>query len=170
MRAQREEQFEEKDGLKDVVIEIKRTSKKTKGGDRMGFTCLTVVGDQSGSVGLGLGKAPDVRASVKKAARTARQYMVAYPLVGEAKTIPHEIRIHNGACKLILKPAPAGTGIRAGGVVRSVLEVAGYANIVVKRIGTRNKKTNVDTILMALSQLKEVPERTYKVKIKKEKE
>ncbi|MCA9391765.1 30S ribosomal protein S5 [candidate division WWE3 bacterium] len=153
---------EQEQEYEEVVVEIKRTSKKTKGGDRLGFTCLAVVGDKAGQVGAGLGKAPSVRPAIQKAMRKAKNSMVSFPLVGKAKTIPHEIEVANGASRIMLKPAPAGTGIRAGGAVRSVLEVAGVANVVAKRLGSSNKKANVDTTISALTGLKDPSKRVYK--------
>ncbi len=147
--------------LAEVVVEIKRTSKKTKGGDRLSFTALAVVGDNAGSVGTALGKAPDVRAAIKKAIRKAKTKMISFPLVGKAKTIPHEVEVRVGSTTVMFKPAPEGTGIRAGGAIRSVLEVAGVSNVVAKRLGSDSKKSSVDATILALTQLKDPKERVY---------
>jgi len=156
----------------ETVVEIKRTSKKTKGGNRLSFTCLAVVGDGAGKVGTALSRAPNVVSSVKKSMRRARKEMIEFPLIGEARTIPHEIEMTNGACRVLLKPAPAGTGIRAGGPVRSVLQAAGIQNVVAKILGSGNKKGNIDTVLIALSKLSEpsdrLHDRIHKSKKKKE--
>ena len=161
MNEQKPDFIEEQNELQEVVIEIKRTSKKTKGGDRLGFTCLAVVGDGAGSVGVALGKAPLVRDAVRKAMRKAKTKLVSFPVVGEAKTIPHAVEVAYKSSRILLKPAPAGTGIRAGGAVRSVLEVSGLENIVAKRLGSANKKVNVDTTIKALLELKSPEERVH---------
>lgn len=149
-------EFEEK------IIEIKRVAKKTKGGDRLGFTALAVVGDKNGKVGVALCRGEHVISAIKKATRKAKKLMISFPIVGEAKTIPHAIELQNGASHILFKPAPAGTGIRAGGPVRAVLETAGIENVVTKILGTDNKKSNVDTTLMALGKLKEPSEKVVK--------
>ncbi len=155
----------------EVVVEIKRTSKKTKGGDRLSFTALAVVGDNAGLVGVGLGKAPDVRSAIRKSMRKAKTKMISFPLVGKAKTIPHEIEVRVCSTTVIFKPAPEGTGIRAGGAIRSVLEVAGVSNVVAKRLGSNSKKSSVDATILALTQLRDPKDRVYTriAKNKKEK-
>lgn len=136
------------------VIKISRVSKKTKGGNKIGFTALVVIGDRNGRVGVALGKANDVLSAIKKGVRKAKKKLITVPLNGT--TIAHEISIKNGAAKLILKPAPEGTGVIAGGSVRSVLELAGVRNVVAKVLGTTNKLSNVNTTFLALSQIKEI--------------
>lgn len=145
-RYQEPKEFEEK------VVEINRVSKKTKGGNKVGFTALIVIGDRKGKVGVALGKANDVLSAIKKGVRKAKKKLVKVPL--EGTTIPHEIVIKNGAARLILKPAPEGTGIIAGGSVRSVLELAGIKNVVAKILGTNNKLSNVTTTFLALKEIK----------------
>ena len=139
-------EFEEK------VIQVNRVSKKTKGGNRIGFSVLTVVGDRKGRVGVGLGKAPNVVSAIKKGFNRAKRDLVQVPLVGT--TIPHEVRVKRGAAKIIIKPAAPGTGIIAGGPVRSVIEVTGIKDIVSKILGTTNKASNVYATIEALKQLK----------------
>ncbi|MBI4990615.1 30S ribosomal protein S5 [Candidatus Gottesmanbacteria bacterium] len=138
-------EFEEK------VIQVNRVSKKTKGGNKIGFSVLVVVGDKKGRVGVGLGKAADVSSAVKKGMSYAKKHLIAVPMVGT--TIPHEVRIKVGAAKIILKPAPAGTGIRAGGAVRAVVEAAGIRDVVSKILGTDNKASNVYATFKALRRL-----------------
>lgn len=138
-------EFEEK------VIQVNRVSKKTKGGNKIGFSVLVVVGDKKGRVGVGLGKAADVSSAVKKGMSYAKKHLITVPMVGT--TIPHEVRIKVGAAKIILKPAPAGTGIRAGGAVRAVVEAAGIRDVVSKILGTDNKASNVYATFKALRQL-----------------
>ena len=144
------------DGLEEKVIQINRVAKKTKGGNRMGFSVLTVVGDKKVSVGVGLGKAPDVMGDLRKSINRARKGMEKVFLKGT--TIPYEVRIKMGAAKVLLKPAPVGTGIIAGGSVRAVVEAAGVRDVVAKILGTKNKASNVYATMAALKRLKEVKE------------
>lgn len=138
-------EFEEK------VIQVNRVSKKTKGGNRIGFSVLMVVGDRKGKVGVGLGKARDVASSIRKAVAYAKKHLIDVPI--ERGTIPHDIFIKRGAAKVILKPAPEGSGVIAGGAVRSVVEAAGIRNISSKVLGTKNQASNVYATLDALSRL-----------------
>jgi small subunit ribosomal protein S5 len=141
-------EFEEK------VIQVNRVSKKTKGGNRIGFSVLVVVGDRKGRVGVGLGKAGDVQSSIQKGANYAKKHLLAVPL--KDSTIPHEVYIKLGAAKVLLKPASAGTGVIAGGAVRAVVEAAGIRDILSKVLGTSNKASNVYATLQALSKLRSV--------------
>lgn len=139
-------EFEEK------VVQVNRVSKKTKGGNKVGFSVLVVVGDKKGRVGVGLGGAPDVSAAVKKAVLYARKHLYTVPL--KKTTIPHMVFVKLGAAKIMLKPAPAGAGVIAGGPVRAVVEAAGIRDIVSKILGTNNKASNVYATMEALKQLK----------------
>lgn len=141
-----EHEFEEK------IVQINRVSKKTKGGNRVSFAVLAVVGDRKGSVGVGLGKAPDVTGALRKAINRAKRSMFAVPLKGS--TIAHEVRIKLGAAKLLLKPAPKGTGVIAGGPVRAVMEAVGVKDVVAKILGTDNKASNVYVTIAALKSLR----------------
>jgi len=138
--------FEEK------VIQINRVSKKTKGGNKRGFTALVVVGDKKGRIGIALGKANDVLSAIKKGIRLAKKRLINIPLRGS--TIPHQIKVKFGAAQVLLKPAPAGTGVIAGGSVRAVVEAAGIQNIVSKILGSNNKVNNVYATFKALKSLK----------------
>lgn len=133
------------------IAQINRVAKKTKGGNRISFSVLVVVGDRKGKVGVGLGKALDVSSGVKKALSRARKSMIEVPMRGT--TIPHEIRIKKGAAEILLKPAPVGTGIIAGGAVRMVVEAAGIRDIVSKILGSNNKASNVYATMEALKKL-----------------
>ncbi len=146
--SQQPSEFEEK------IVQVNRVSKKTAGGNKIGFSVLVVVGDKKGKVGVGLGKAPDVSSAVRKGSNYAKKHFIAVPMKGT--TIPHEIRIKVGAAKVLLKPAPDGTGIRAGGAVRAVVEAAGIHNIVSKILGTDNQASNVYATLEALKRLRKV--------------
>jgi small subunit ribosomal protein S5 len=134
------------------VVQVNRVSKKTKGGDKRSLSVLVVVGDRKGKVGVGLGKAADVQSAVRKATTYAKRHMIFVPLK-EGRTILHQIDIKLGAAKLLLKPAPKGTGVIAGGPVRVVVEAAGIHDVVSKILGTNNKASNVYATLQALRQL-----------------
>jgi small subunit ribosomal protein S5 len=136
------------------VIRVSRVSKKTKGGNKIGFSVLTIVGDRKGRVGVGLGKARDVATCIRKGFKKAKKDLVTVPMKG--RTITHEVRIKRGAAKIILKPAPPGTGLIAGGPVRAVVEVAGIQDVVAKILGTTNKASNVYATIEALRMLKPV--------------
>lgn len=137
------------------VVQVNRVSKKTKGGDKRSLSVLAVVGDKKGQVGVGLGKASDVQSAVRKATTYAKRHMITIPLV-DNRTIPHSITVKLGAARVILKPAPVGTGIIAGGAVRVVVEAAGISDVVSKILGTSNKASNVYAALEALKNLKRV--------------
>jgi len=141
-----EKEFDEK------VIQVNRVSKKTKGGNSIGFSVLMVVGDKKGKVGVGLGKAPDVLSSIKKGVRKAKKNMFKVPM--KKTTIPHDIIVKFGAAKVLLKPAPPGSGVIAGGAVRSVMEAAGIKDVSSKVLGTKNQASNVYCTIKALKQLK----------------
>lgn len=140
------EEFEEK------VVQVNRVSRKVTGGNRIGFSVLVVVGDKNGRVGAGLGKAADVAGAIRKGTVYAKKHMITVPII--KTTIPHEVRLKLGAAKILLKPAPEGTGIKAGGAVRAVVEAAGIKNIVSKILGTDNKISNVYATLAALKNLR----------------
>lgn len=140
-----------RDGMEEKIVQINRVSKKTKGGNKIGFAALVVVGDKKGKVGVGLGKAQDVAAAIKKGVAVARKHMITVPIVNG--TIPIEARIKLGAAKIILKPAPLGSGIIAGGAVRSVVAAAGIQNISSKVLGSKNKASNVYATIDALKKI-----------------
>lgn len=139
------------DGFEERVVKINRVSKKTKGGNKVGFSALVVVGDKKGTVGVGLGKAPDVASSIRKGIALAKKHTVSVPIV--KGTIPFRIDIKVGAAKILLKPAPQGSGIIAGGAVRAVVAAAGIENISSKVLGTPNQINNVLATLAALRQI-----------------
>lgn len=147
MYQQQEKEFE------DRVIQVSRVSKKTSGGNKIGFSTLVVIGDRKGRVGAGLGKASDVLSGIRKATSSAKKHMITVPLY-EDRTIPHRIEVKFGAAKILLKPAPRGSGIIAGGAVRAILELSGLKDVVGKMLGTRNKITNVYATLKALQELR----------------
>jgi len=134
------------------IVQVNRVSKKTKGGNKIGFSVLAVVGDKKGRVGVGLGGAPDVSSAVRKAVSYAKKHLFTVPM--KDKTIPHEIHVKLGAARVLLKPAPAGTGVIAGGAVRAVVEAAGIRDIVSKILGSKNQASNVYATMEALRHLK----------------
>ena len=142
------------------VVQVNRVSKKTKGGDKRSLSVIVVVGDRNGKVGVGLGKAADVQSAVKKATVYAKKHMIDVPL--KERTIPHQVIIKDGAARVMLKPAPEGTGVRAGGAVRVVVEAAGIHNIVSKILGTKNRASNVYATLQALKMLRPVKQSEVK--------
>lgn len=141
------------DGFEEEIVQVNRVSKKTKGGNKIGFSVLTVVGDKRGKVGVGLGKAPDVSAAIKKGVSLAKKHAIEVPI--KNGTIPFEVYIKLGAAKIMLKPAPPGSGVIAGGAVRSVVSLAGIQNISSKVLGTDNQASNVYATIEALKRLSE---------------
>lgn len=148
--------------FEETVVQINRISKKTKGGNQMRFSALVVVGDRKGKVGAGLAKAPDVRNAIRKAFITAKKKMKKVALSGT--TIPYSVTEKFSAARVILKPAPAGSGIIAGGPMRVVLEAAGIKDAVGKILGTKNKISNVHATLKALDTITKLSERKTKKK------
>ena len=136
------------------VLQIRRVSKATKGGSRIGFTALVIVGDKKGRVGVGHGKGPDVKSAIHKGSRLAKRDLVQIPLKGG--TIPHQVTQKFGAAVVLLKPAPRGTGVIAGGSVRAVVEAAGVQNIVTKILGNNNPMTNVYATFKALKKIEQI--------------
>ncbi len=144
------------------VIKVNRVAKVVKGGKRFSFSALVVVGDGQGTVGVGLGKAKEVPEAIRKAGEQARKAMIQIPL--KNGTIPHEVIGTYGAGRVLLKPASDGTGVIAGGAVRSVVEAAGVQNILTKSIGTSNSHNVVRATMDALRRLRD-PE-TYTAVLK----
>ncbi len=148
------------------VVQVNRVSKKTQGGDKRSISVVVVVGDRKGRVGVGLGKAADVSSSVAKATSYAKKHLIVIPLK-DGRTIPHPILVKVGAARILLKPAPKGTGVIAGGPVRVVVEAAGIHDVVSKILGTNNKASNVYATLEALSRLRLVKKEVSEKKEKK---
>ena len=146
-RQQNASEFEER------VVAIKRVAKVVKGGRRFSFAALVVVGNKSGEVGFGTGKAGEVPEAIGKASRSAKKSFRNVRLF-EGRTIPHEVVGTFGAAKVIMRPAAPGTGVIAGGAVRAVLESVGVKDILTKCVGTRNANNAVRATLDGLKQLR----------------
>lgn len=141
-----------KDRFEDRVISVSRVSKTVKGGRRMSFSALVVVGDGQGTVGYGLGKAAEVPEAVRKAVAQAKKSLISVPV--ESETIPYAINVKFGACRLLLAPAKEGSGIVAGSAVRTIAELAGIPNMMAKIFGSRNPHNIVKAAFKGFSLLK----------------
>ena len=138
-----------KPSLEEKVIEIRRVTKVVKGGRQFRFSATVVVGNRKGKVGLGTGKAKEMPDAVKKATQAATKNVINVSLI-DNRTIPHEITIKEGAAKVLLKPAAEGTGVKAGGPVRDVLELAGVKDVLSKSLGSSTKINMARATLKAL--------------------
>ncbi|MBI1862612.1 30S ribosomal protein S5 [Candidatus Microgenomates bacterium] len=145
---------EDPDGKKyeERVLLIRRVTKKTTGGNYVTFSALVVVGDGNGKVGIGLGRSLEVPPAIQKAISIAKRSMITVPLY--KSTIPHQVELKYKASKILLKPAPDGTGLKVGSVARSILELAGVKNASAKIIRSRNQIVNTYAVIEALKKLK----------------
>lgn len=149
------------------IVDLARVTRVMAGGKRMRFRASVAIGDHKGRCGFGVAKGADVTIAINKAVNKAKKAMIKVPIINE--TIPHRLLIKRGAAKILLNPAPRGTGVKAGGAVRIVLELAGVPNITAKILGTNNKMNNVKALMVAFSQFKYVPKKnkSEKPEIKK---
>jgi small subunit ribosomal protein S5 len=148
--------------LEDNVVTIKRVTKVVKGGRNMKFTALVVVGDKNGHVGVGLGKATEIPEAIRKGKEDATKKLIEVP-IDENGSVPHDFTGKFGSASVLIKKAPEGTGIIAGGPARAVLELAGYKNIRTKSLGSNNKQNVVLAAIDGLSNLK-TPEEVAKAR------
>ena len=148
--------------LEDNVVTIKRVTKVVKGGRNMRFTALVVVGDKNGHVGVGLGKATEIPEAIRKGKEEATKKLVEVP-IDENGSVPHDLTGKFGSASVLIKRAPEGTGIIAGGPARSGLELAGYKNSRTKSLGSNNKKNVVLAAIEGLKNLK-TPEEVAKAR------
>lgn len=139
--------------LEDKVVSIKRVTKVVKGGRNSRFACLVVVGDKNGHVGCGVGKAVEIPEAIRKGKEDAAKHLVTVP-INENGSIPYDWNGNFGSASVLLKTAPEGTGIIAGGPARNVLELAGYKNIRTKSLGSNNKQNVVLATIKGLSEIK----------------
>lgn len=154
-RAPREKEDRE---FEQVTLDLARVTRVTKGGKRMRFRATVIVGDGKGRVGFATSKGVDVQASVAKASTKAKKHLITIPLVNE--TIPHTVRAKSGAAIVLIMPAPKGSGIIAGGPVRTTLQLAGVPNASSKIMGSKNKINNVRATVAALAMLKRPVKKT----------
>lgn len=143
-----EKRFEEK------VLLIRRVSKKIPGGNYITFSALVVVGDKKGKVGIGLGRSQEVPPAIQKAISYAKKHLINVPI--KNKTIPHEVKLKYKASKVLLKPAPEGTGLKVGSVARVILDLAGVENASGKIIKSRNQIVNTYAVIKALKMFKKI--------------
>ena len=134
------------------LIKISRVTKVTKGGKKLSFRAIVVVGNENGQVGVGVGKADDVVNAFKKAKADGRKNLINIPIT-KALSIPHDVTGSFGACKIIMRPSIEGSGVIAGGAVRTVLEVAGIKNVIAKQLGSNNILNNARAAVSALDNL-----------------
>jgi len=146
----------EESEFKEKLVAVNRVSKTVKGGRNMRFSALIVIGDEKGRVGMGMGKAVEIPEAIRKAVEDAKKHLITVPIVGT--TIPHEVIGKYGTGKVVLMPAPEGSGVIAGGPARAVIESVGIKDIVTKSYGTNNPINVVKATIEGLSRLKTIEE------------
>ena len=146
-RQERDSEWQER------VVQIRRVSKTGKGGKKMSFRAIVVVGNERGQVGVGVGKAGDVIGAVRKGVADGKKHLVKVPLT-RSSSVPTEIRGRDGAASVLIRPAAPGTGVIAGGSIRTVLELAGIKNVLAKRLGSKTPLNNARAALVALIKLR----------------
>nr|ARW60661.1 ribosomal protein S5 [Polysiphonia sp.] len=143
----------EENNWEEKVVQVKRVTKVVKGGKKLSFRAVLVIGNGNGQIGVGVGKASDVIGAVKKGVADAKKHIINIPLT-KYFSIPHPINGTSGAAKIILRPSATGSGVIAGGSTRTVLELAGIKNILAKQIGSNNTLNNARAVLNALNNLR----------------
>ncbi len=152
-RKQRKSAKEKETTWQERVIQIRRVSKVVKGGKKLSFRAIVVVGNERGQVGVGVGKAGDVIGAVRKGVADGKKHIIDVPIT-KSNSIPHPINGIGGGAKVMMRPAAPGTGVIAGGAVRTVLELAGVRNILAKQLGSNNPLNNARAAVNALSTLR----------------
>ena len=151
--ANKKKNKEQDSNWEERVVQVRRVTKVVKGGKKLSFRAILVVGDEKGQVGVGIGKASDVIGAVKKAVTDAKKHIITIPLT-KFDSIPHPINGWSGAAKIIMRPSAQGSGVIAGGSIRTVLELAGVKNILAKQLGSSNPLNNARATLDGLSKLR----------------
>lgn len=153
-RSKRNEPREAKEEFEQAILDLARVTRVMAGGKRMRFRATVAIGDRAGRVGIGIAKGADVQIAISKAVNDAKKNVIKVKIT-QTGTIPHEVKIRMHSSHLFLKPAPSGTGIIAGSVVRQIFELAGISDIVGKIMGTGNKINNAKAVIEALSRLRD---------------
>ncbi len=157
-KARKEKRTREKESdWQERVVQIRRVTKVVKGGKKLSFRAIVIVGNERGQVGVGVGKASDVIGAVKKGVVDARKHAIEVPLT-KSSSIPHPTTASGGGAKVLIRPAAPGTGVIAGGAVRTVLELAGVRNVLAKQLGADNPLNNARAALSALAALRTLSE------------
>jgi small subunit ribosomal protein S5 len=151
--AQRQGKPQSADDMESVILDLARVTRVQQGGKRLRFRACIGVGNQKGKVGIGIAKGADVAIAVEKATRRAKKLVIDVPIT-ENGAIPHAIRLKFKAAKILLKPTAVGSGIKAGGVIRILCELAGIKNISAKMLGSNNKVTNAQAVILAFGKFK----------------
>ena len=143
----------EESNWEEKVVQVKRVTKVVKGGKKLSFRAVLIIGNEKGQIGVGVGKASDVIGAVKKGVADAKKHVITIPLT-KYFSIPHPIYGRSGAAKIMLRPSATGSGVIAGGATRTVLELAGIKNILAKQLGSKNSLNNARAVLNALKNLR----------------
>lgn len=143
----------EENNWEEKVVQVKRVTKVVKGGKKLSFRAVLIIGNEKGQIGVGVGKANDVIGAVKKGVADAKKHIVTIPLT-KYFSIPHPIYGRSGAARIMLRPSATGSGVIAGGATRTVLELAGIKNILAKQLGSKNSLNNARAVLNALRNLR----------------
>ena len=151
--ANKKKNKEQDSNWEERVVQVRRVTKVVKGGKKLSFRAILVVGDEKGQVGVGIGKASDVIGAVKKAVTDAKKHIITIPLT-KFDSIPHPINGWSGAAKIIMRPSAQGSGVIAGGSIRTVLELAGVKNILAKQLGSSNPLNNARATIDDLTKLR----------------
>ena len=150
------------------VVQIKRVTKVVKGGKKMTFRAVVIIGDEKQKVGVGIGRAEDVSLAIEKAILHGKKHLMRVPITLTNISVPHVMKASYGACQIMLRPASSGTGVIAGGSVRTVLELAGIKNILAKQFGSNNILNNAKATILALKKINETIELRRSQSIQKE--